>query len=128
MYHIGTGNTISMTLNSSTSTIINAKWWNNTTPTSSLIYLGNGTEVNGNTDTFIGYAFAEKTGFSKFMGWSGNGETDGTFLYTGFKPAFFMYKVATGTTGGWGMLDNKRDTINPVDNTLSADSNTSLTL
>ena len=62
-------------------------------------------------------------GFSKFMGWSGNGETDGTFLYTGFKPAFFMYKVATGTTGGWGMLDNKRDTINPVDNTLSADSN-----
>ena len=122
MYHIGTGNTISMTLNSTTSTIINAKWWNNTTPTSSVIYLGNGTEVNGNTDTFIGYAFAEKTGFSKFMSWSGNGSTDGTFLYTGFKPAFFIYKVTSGA-GGWGMLDNKRDTINPVDNTISAHAN-----
>jgi hypothetical protein len=87
MYHHSLGNTISMTLNSTTSTIINAKWWNNTTPTSSLIYLGNGTEVNGNTDTFIGYAFAEKTGFSKFGSYTGNGNADGAFIYTGFKPA-----------------------------------------
>ena len=93
------------------------------TVNNSTIQLGTDGSINLNAKNYVCYAFAEKTGFSKFMGWSGNGETDGTFLYTGFKPAFFMYKVATGTTGGWGMLDNKRDTINPVDNTLSADSN-----
>jgi hypothetical protein len=96
--------------------------WNDTAPTNQVFSVGTSTSVNQAGGTFVAYCFAEKTGFSKFMGWSGNGSTDGTFLYTGFKPAFFMYKVVSGTTGGWGMLDNKRDTFNPVDNTLSADS------
>ena len=92
---------------------------NRAIPTSSVFFLGSGGGGNG-TNANIAYCFAEKTGFSKFMGWSGNGSTDGTFLYTGFKPALFIYKVASGTTGDWGILDNKRDTFNPVDNTLSA--------
>ena len=108
MYHAVTGNTISMTLNSSTSTITNAKYWNNTTPTSSLITLGNGTEVNGNTDTFIGYAFAEKTGFSKFHWYTGNENANGTFVYTGFKPAFVMIKNYGAVSTDWFIHDNRR--------------------
>ena len=108
MYHHSLGNTISMTLNSTTSTIINAKWWNNTTPTSSVIYLGNGTEVNGNTDTFIGYAFAEKTGFSKFGSYTGNGNADGAFIYTGFKPGWIMIKRYDSGTEDWNIWDSKR--------------------
>jgi len=90
----------------------------NTDPTSLIFY----ENYSASSCDKIAYCFAEKKGFSKFMGWSGNGSTDGTFLYTGFKPALFIYKVVSGTTGGWGMLDNKRDTFNPVDNTLVANS------
>jgi len=122
MYHVGTGNTISMTLNSATSTIINSKWWNNTTPTSSVITLGNGTEVNGNTDTFIGYAFAEKQGFSKFGSYTGNGNANGPFLFCGFKPAFIILKNTVDAAKNWEMLDNKRpSTQNPADDILFPD-------
>ena len=93
------------------------------TLSSSVFSVGDYAGSNYSGENIIAYVFAEKKGFSKFMSWSGNGSsTNGTFLYTGFKPAFFIYKVTSGA-GGWGMLDNKRDTINPVDNTLSAHSN-----
>ena len=123
MYHVGTGNTISMTLNSATSTIANAKYWNNTTPTSSLITLGNGTEVNGNTDTFIGYAFAEKIGFSKFSSFVGNGSSDGPFLFCGFKPSFLLLKNTVDAAKNWEMIDNRRPSSgqNPADDILFPD-------
>ena len=56
----------------------------------------------------IAYCFAEKTGFSKFGSYTGNGSTDGTFIYTGFKPAFVIIKKATGSGDGWYIIDNKR--------------------
>ena len=89
----------------------NTSMWNSTTPTSSLITLGNHTGVNGNTDTFICYAFAEKTGFSKFGSYTGNGNADGTFIYTGFKPAFVMIKN-TSATESWYIVDTKRPGYN----------------
>ena len=122
VYHASLGATQGIDLDGTGAAGSASTYWNNTAPTTSVFSIGTANNT-GAAQTYVAYCFAEKTGFSKFMGWSGNGETDGTFLYTGFKPAFFMYKVATGTTGGWGMLDNKRDTINPVDNTLSANSN-----
>jgi hypothetical protein len=66
----------------------------------------------------IAYCFAEKKGFSKFGSYTGNGNADGTFIYTGFKPAFIMLK-RTDTTGDWLMKDNKRPTVqNPVTSLL----------
>jgi hypothetical protein len=53
--------------------------------------------------------------------YTGNGSTDGTFVYTGFKPAFVMSK-RTDSTENWYMKDNKRDIFNPVDNALYANS------
>jgi hypothetical protein len=85
----------------------------NGSPSSSLIYLDTSTDcTNASGQDYICYAFAEKQGFSKFGSYTGNGNADGTFVYTGFRPAFVMFK-STSTTGGWEIHDNKRDTFNP---------------
>jgi hypothetical protein len=76
--------------------------------------------TNTNGGTYIAYCFAEKQGFSKFSSYTGNGSTDGTFVYTGFKPAFVMVK-RTDATGNWVMVDSKRDTFNVCDAVVSAD-------
>jgi hypothetical protein len=95
--------------------------FNNTFPTSSLITLGNGNFVNTNTETYVAYCFSEVKGYSKFGSYTGNGSTDGVFIYTGFKPAWVMFK-RTSQTESWVIADNKRDTDNPVGNFLLADS------
>ena len=87
-------------------------------PTNSLLYLNSGGVGNGNSG-LICYAFASKQGYSKFGSYVGNGSTDGTFVYTGFKPAFVIVK-RTDTAQGWYMLDNKRNTFNPEDKYLEA--------
>ena len=65
------------------------------------------------------YCFAEKKGFSKFGSFTGNGSTDGTFIYTGFKIAFWLQKRSDGV-GGWVMYDNKRAGYNPKTDILYA--------
>jgi hypothetical protein len=63
----------------------------------------------------IAYCFAEKKGFSKFGSYVGNGNADGTFVYTGFKPAFVLFKPSSATEN-WQIHDNKRPSYNPCDN------------
>jgi hypothetical protein len=75
--------------------------------------------VNGSGRTYIAYCFAEKKGFSKFGSYTGNGSTDGTFVYTGFKPAFVIVKKYN-TTEDWFMYDNKRNGFNPDNFRLKA--------
>ena len=65
------------------------------------------TGINNSGDTFIAYCFAEKQGYSKFGSYLGNANADGTFVYTGFKPAFVMIKQTTSATY-WHIYDNKR--------------------
>jgi hypothetical protein len=81
----------------------------NGSPSSSLIYLDTSTDcTNASGQDYICYAFAEKKGFSKFGSYVSNNNADGTFVYTGFKPAFLLLKnITTGSTG-WEMYDNKR--------------------
>jgi hypothetical protein len=116
VYHSSLANTEYLELNTTTAKQT-GNWWGNTTPTSSLIYLGNDGATNGSSDPFIMYAFAEKQGYSKFGSYTGNGNADGTFVYTGFKPAFVMVK-ATGLVKNWCILDNKRDGYNPQNEQL----------
>jgi len=78
------------------------------------------TTVNASGTDFIAYCFAEKQGYSKFGSYTGNGNSDGTFIYTGFKPAFVIYK-RTNSTGSWLMYDNKRDSYNVVNLGLAPD-------
>jgi hypothetical protein len=73
--------------------------------------------VNNSGSNFIAYCFAEVKGYSKFGSYTGNGSTDGTFVYTGFKPAFVLWK-RTDFANGWFIFDNKRNTFNPEDKYL----------
>jgi hypothetical protein len=84
---------------------------NNTAPTSSLITLGNSAVINASGEKIIAYVFAEKKGFSKFGSYTGNGSADGTFVYTGFKPAFVIMK-RSDSADSWLMKDSVRDSYN----------------
>ena len=96
-------------------------YFNSTTPTSSLITLGGGADENQNT--MVAYCFAELTGFSKFGSYVGNGNADGAFIYTGFKPAFILGKNANVAGQHWFMNDNKRLGYNGSSAWLKADGN-----
>ena len=75
-----------------------------------------GLDDNG---TMVAYIFAPKQGFSKFGSYTGNGSTNGPFVYTGFRPAFLMVKKSSDT-GNWVLSDNKRVGYNQVGHTLYA--------
>ena len=81
--------------------------------TSSYFNVGTSAGSNGSGQNYIAYCFAEKKGFSKFGSYTGNGNADGTFVYTGFKPAFVMTK-RTDATSNWHIFDSKRDVDNGV--------------
>ena len=94
--------------------------WNDTAPTSSVFSLGTNAPVNGSGKNLIAYCFADVQGFSKFGSYTGNGNADGTFVYTGFKPAWVMVKNTNNATADWTMFDVKRNTYNIMDNRLRA--------
>jgi hypothetical protein len=95
--------------------------WQALAPSSTTVIVYGGGLVNGNGDTYLAYCFAEKQGYSKFGKYVGNGSADGTFVYTGFKPAFLIMK-RTDSTGAWHIFDNKRLGYNINNNVLQADS------
>ena len=94
--------------------------WNDTAPTSTVFTLGSDGGVGQNDQTFIAYCFAEKTGYSHFSTYTANNSSDGPFLYTGFRPAFFIAKRSDGT-GNWHMYDDKRIGYNNQNKRLAAD-------
>ena len=75
---------------------------------------------DNNTNTQVAYCFAEKQGYSKFGKYTGNGNANGTFVYTGFKPAFVMWKQ-TNSARNWAIMDSTRDPFNEVDQMVWAD-------
>ena len=94
--------------------------WNSTNPTSSVFSVGTNGGVNASGGTYIAYCFAEKKGFSKSGSWTGNASADGTFIYTGFKPAFLIVKKYNDAGYDWLMYDNKRQvSFNVVDDFLN---------
>ena len=86
-------------------------------PTSSIVNLTSGAEANASSENFIMYCFNDVQGFSKIGSYTGNGNADGTFIYTGFKPAFVMLK-RTDSTASWYIYDNKRDVFNAMTRNL----------
>ena len=122
VYHVGMGNGYRIYLNLTNAQELNSNAWNDTTPTSSVFTLGTAGDGNYPGRNFVFYCFAEIKGFSKFGSYTGNGNADGPFIYTGFKPAFIIGRN-TSRIEDWFMLDNKRDTFNPVDERLQPNSN-----
>ena len=76
-------------------------------------YLGGHSDLGSNTDK-IAYCFHSVEGYSKIGSYVGNGSADGTFVYTGFRPAFVFLKKSSAAGDNWSMYDNKRDIDNPV--------------
>jgi len=122
IYHVALGNTKAIYFTTAYADI-DAGWWNNTSPTSSVFTLGNHDNHNANDNSVIAYCFAEKQGYSKFGSYVGNGNADGTFFYLGFKPAWVMLKKTTDGTSSWCIFDNKRLGRNPNNPRLYANNN-----
>ena len=112
VYHQSIGNTKRLVLDTTVAQTTDANAWNNTSPTSSVFSVGASGTTNASGATTIAYCFAEKSGYSSMGQYTGNGSTDGTFAYTGFKPAFVLLKNADNGTRSWYTFDNKRNTFN----------------
>jgi hypothetical protein len=97
--------------------------WQNLAPSSTTVIVYGGNLVNGSGDTYVAYCFAEKQGYSKFGKYVGNGSnTDGAFIYTGFKPAFIIAKRIDAAAHNWFMWDTKRAPFNLVEAVLKPNS------
>jgi hypothetical protein len=110
VYHATTGNTGDLKLQANGAFGVDSNDWNNTSPTSTVFTVGNNIAVNNSGNSHVAYCFADVKGFSKFGGYTGNGSTDGTFVYTGFKPAFLLAKSSSTANRQWYIVDNKRST------------------
>jgi hypothetical protein len=106
-----------LALNNTTAEAASSGYWNNTEPTSSVFSIGNNGKVNTSGGTHVAYCFAEVKGFSKFGSYVGNGNANGPFVYTGFKPAMVIAK-RTDSTGNWRIRDNKRSANNVITDVL----------
>ena len=113
-WHIGLGDNTTDYLslnNSNAENSISGMWGTVGAGTSTFGYTA-GTSAYGGIDN-VAYFFKSIKGFSKFGSYTGNGNNDGTFVYTGFKPAFVMIKRSSSLGTNWTIMDNKRDIFNP---------------
>ena len=128
-HNLATANDKKLILNTSAGASTTNEW-GDTDPTSTVYSLhtsGDGT-TNHSSDKIISYCFRGIKGYSKFGSYTGNGDADGTMVYTGFKPAWTLIKRTDSTTGGsWILFDNKRgnNVRNPVDVVMAASNNQS---
>jgi hypothetical protein len=117
VYHHSIGNTKSLFLNTSEAETTESAY-NNTSPTSSIQTINGSGANNGDGDNMIAYFFTPIKGYSKFGSYTGNGNADGTFVYTGFKPAWILFKNISTGDDNWTIVDNKRDIDNPTTHSL----------
>jgi len=118
VYHKDISPDYAVKLNTTNAQSNSNNYWQSTAPTNSLLTFTGNTASNGNGNNMIAYCFAEKSGYSKFGKYTGNGNADGTFIYTGFKPAFAIFKRISGGDNDWILMDNKRDPDNIMKQTL----------
>jgi len=116
------GGTHWMNLDETNAAIDDANMWHDTDATNTVFTVGNSGGSNGSGVEYIAYCFTPIQGYSKFGVFTGNGNADGPFVYTGFKPAWLMIKE-TVSGGGWGMWDNKRTPTNTMKIRLLANTN-----
>jgi len=94
--------------------------WNSTAPAASVFSLGSDANVNGSGLTNVAYCWAPIAGYSAFGSYTGNGSADGPFIYTGFRPRWFMVK-RTDSTSNWLVYDTSRIGYNQANNYLLPD-------
>jgi hypothetical protein len=119
VYHTSLGNTQYIVLNTTAAAVTSSSAWNNTSPTSSVFSLGAANPSNANQD--VAYCFSAVAGYSAFGSYTGNGSTDGPFVFTGFRPRFVLGK-RTDVADEWWIFDTSRNTSNETDKRLIANS------
>jgi hypothetical protein len=112
VYHVSTGNTQFLRLDT-TNAAQTFNLWQNTTPTSSVFYLTSDVGVNGSGSTYVAYCFAQVAGYSAFGSYTGNGSTDGVFVYTGFRPKYWLIK-RTDSADYWVTDNSVTSPYNPA--------------
>ena len=113
IYHVSTGNDGGVRLNTTGADADDTNRWNDTTPTSTVCTFGASGGVNDDGKATTAYVWTPIQGYSKFGSYTGNGNADGPFVYTGFKPAFVMIKC-TSQTESWFINDTTRSVDNPT--------------
>jgi len=99
-----------LNLNSTSNAADQVNQFNGTAPTTSLVTLGNEIQINQSGIGFIMYCFSDIAGFSKSGSYVANGNADGPFVYTGFKPNLIMMKEqASGQ--GWCMKTASQNNV-----------------
>jgi hypothetical protein len=116
VYHGSLGATQGLNLNATGAATTDSGWWNNTAPTSSVFTAG--AYSSEGTVTYVAYCFAEVPGYSKFGSYTGNGSTDGVFVFCGFRPAYLMVK-RSDQAYDWWVFDGKRPGYNVTSNRLA---------
>jgi SPRY domain len=122
VWHTALSGTQLLYLNTTDATVTNAAIWNSTTPTSSVFSLGTNGGVNASGNGFIAYCWTAVPGFSAFGSYTGNGSSNGPFVYTGFRPKWLMIK-RTDAADSWVIEDSVRNPYNTDTQYLLADSN-----
>ena len=121
-YHSGlSGGNYALQLNTTGAQTNSYNYWNATAPDSSVFTLGNDNGVNQSGHNYISYCWSEVSGFSKFGGYTGNGTSDGPFVYLGFRPRFIMIKRTDASGNDWRILDTARDPYNYTQHFLYPD-------
>jgi len=121
VYHQGIGNTNTLKIDDTSASTEQTNLWNSTTPTSSVFSVGTHTGSNLDGGTFVIYLFGDKQGVSKMGSYIGNGNVDGTFIYTGFKPAWILTKKSSASGDSWNLQDSTRSPTNPANKRLTPD-------
>lgn len=124
VYHHKTGNEYRSFLNTTAAREDNASAWNDTSPTSSVFSIGTNTNVNQSGQSIIAYAFAEKRGFSSMGYFKANGNADGSFIYTGFKPAYVLIKNYESSQS-WYVYNDKIKGFNTENDYVQPDTSSS---
>jgi hypothetical protein len=92
-----------------------------TAPTSTVFSVGTSTQTNKSATTYVAYCWSAVAGYSAFGSYTGNGSTDGPFVYTGFRPRFVMMKRTDANGYSWCIVDTSRVTYNVDDLVLRPD-------
>jgi hypothetical protein len=115
-------NDLYLVLNTTVGWAASSAFWNDTAPSSTVFTVNTDHSVNADGEAYVAYCFAEKQGYSKFGTYFGNGNANGAFVYTGFKPALVMFKVLSDPNYGWSMIDNTRSPSNLMNDDLYTNS------
>ncbi len=117
MYHASLGNTKIVEVNDTGAAQTSSTYWNNTSPTSTLITVGSNGDINASGETYVSYCWTAISGYSAFGSFVGNGVVDGPFIYLGFRPRYVLVKVSTAAAN-WAVIDSSRDPYNVMSNRL----------